>query len=114
MGIRHEENKAVTNKVFMRARKRWTASRFSMCDAKSREYTRGNLDDRLCNFKRIAGMLDLPTEKVWAVYFLKHVDAIIEWIKTGREGTEGIEGRIDDGQNYLDLLCGLVEEKKAK
>jgi len=87
-----------------------------MCDAKSREYTRGNADDRLCNFKRMGEEtkeITDPAQRAWAIYFLKHIDAIWEYLKSGKEGTEGIEGRIDDAQNYLDLLRGLIEEKKA-
>lgn len=103
----------MTDEKFCKLRDLATLQRFQMCDAKSVEYTRGNLDDRLCNFKRIAVMLDLPTEKVWAVYFLKHVDAIVEYVKTGKQGTEGIAGRIDDAQNYLDLLRGLTEENEC-
>ena len=96
---------------FVANRDNWTKARFEMCDAKSIEYTRGNLDDRLCNFSRIAETLGLTWEQVWYVYFQKHVDAIIEWIKTGKKGTEGIGSRIYDAQNYLDLLLGHIEEK---
>ena len=98
---------------FLRVRADATAARWAVCDAKSVEYTRGNLDDRLCNFSRIAETLGLSWTEVWYVYFAKHVDAIIEWIKTGKEGTEGIEGRIEDAQNYLDLLGAKVFEMKA-
>jgi len=101
---------------FRGRRAAWTENRFSMCDAKSREYTRGNADDRLCNFKRMGeetAQIADPTFRAWAIYFLKHIDAVFEYLKSGKEGTEGIEGRIDDAQNYLDLLRGLIEEKKG-
>lgn len=105
----------MTDLDFQVRREIWTGERFAMCDAKSREYTRGNVDDRLCNFKRMAeetAEIADPTFRAWATYFLKHVDAVWEYLKSGKEGTEGIAGRIDDAQNYLDLLRGLVEEKK--
>jgi hypothetical protein len=88
-----------------------------MCDAKSIEYTRGNGEDRLCNFKRMGeetGEIADATLRSWAVYFLKHIDAIWEYLKSGKQGTEGIAGRIDDAQNYLDLLRGLIEEREGK
>lgn len=103
----------MTNDNFIRYRATTTEARFNLCDAKSREYTRGNDDDRLCNFKRIAEVLGLNPLQTWAVYFGKHHDAVIEYIKTGREGTEGIYGRIDDMQNYLDLLRALVAEAET-
>ena len=100
----------MTNDNFICFRKATTQARFDLCDAKSREYTRGNLDDRLCNFKRIAEKLGLTPLQTWAVYYGKHDDAVTEYIKTGTVGVEGIYGRIDDMQNYLDILRGLVAE----
>ena len=104
----------MTDPDFRVMRRLWTAARFEMCDAKAREYTRGNADDRLCNFKRMGeetGEISDPTLRAWAIYFLKHIDALWEYLKSGKEGTEGIMGRIDDAQNYLDLLRGLLEER---
>lgn len=102
----------MTNDAFMRYRAATTKARFDLCDAKSVEYTRGNLDDRLCNFKRIGELLEISSYHAWAVYFTKHYDAVIEFIKTGKVGTEGIFGRLDDMQNYLDLLRALVAENE--
>lgn len=103
----------MTDADFRAIREQSTRDRFAMCDAKSVEYTRNNLDDRLCNFKRMgeetAEIAD-PTMRAWAIYFLKHVDALWEFLKSGKQGTEGIESRIDDAQNYLDLLRGLIRE----
>lgn len=102
----------MTNKDFVAFRDAATKVRFRMCDEKSVEYTRGNADDRLCNFTRIGGTLVLPWEYVWSVYFLKHIDAIIEYVKTGKEGSEGIISRIHDAQNYLDLFLARIESMK--
>ena len=99
----------MSNDDFIANRGAWTVNRFEACDAKSIEYTRGNLDDRLCNFTRIADLLGLSWEEVWAVYFTKHSDALIQWVKTGLQGTEGIQSRMDDMQNYLDLLRAHIE-----
>lgn len=78
-------------------------------NTKAKEYTQGN---RLDNFKRLANELGLTSEQVWAVYFKKHVDAIMSYCKTGKVLSEDIRGRILDARVYLSLLWGLVEEKE--
>lgn len=80
---------------------------------KGAEYTQGD-EDVLANFKKGGIELGISPLKVWRIYYKKHDDAIVSFIKTGREiSTEGIEGRIDDMQVYLDLLRGLVAEHKT-
>lgn len=80
--------------------------------SKGREYTQGS-EDRLANFKRAAEILKISPLKVWAVYFNKHWDSLMNFIKSGKEfSTESIESRIDDMQVYLDLLRGLIVEHK--
>lgn len=87
--------------------------KLALRENKGAEYTRGDLDP-LSNFKRVAAGLDSTPLAVWWVYFHKHIDALASFIKTGREASdEGIEGRIDDLQVYLDLVRGLIHEHKA-
>jgi len=76
---------------------------------KGRDYTR-NDPDRLTNFKRLAGDVDIPIEKVWAIYAGKHWDAIMAFIKTGAAESEPMTGRLDDLHNYLYLLEAILEE----
>lgn len=79
---------------------------------KGQEYTRGD-DDVLANFKRVGAGVGIIPLKVWWIYFHKHVDALANFIRTGAEASdEGIEGRIDDLQVYLDLGRGLIKEHK--
>lgn len=90
-----------------------TANRLAMCQKKAQEYA--NSDDRLANFKRNAVILGTTPETILMVYMMKHIDAIGHYVKTGgRVGSEPIEGRIADAQNYLDLLVCLVNEREAK
>lgn len=98
------------NLDFLRLREEHTARRFDLCDQKAREYTYG--DDRLDNFKRLAGQFDVHPYVILGVYFQKHVDSVIRFIKTqGKEKySESIQGRIADLQNYLDLLLSLIKE----
>lgn len=66
------------------------------------------------NFKIIAKILGLSVFQVWAVYWLKHVICVANAIKnnpnTPVDLTEGMEGRIIDNQNYIDILATLLEE----
>ena len=79
---------------------------------KGADYTGGN-EDRLNNFKESARALNLTDLEVWAVYFLKHIAAITTYVKDGKVQSENIKGRIDDAINYLYLLEGLIDDKRA-
>jgi len=63
--------------------------------------------DKLGNFRRIAKSLGLPARTVWCIYFLKHVDALIRWVKTGAVESEPMDGRFIDLRNYVDLGYGI-------
>lgn len=99
------------NAEFLRLREKSTRARFAMCDAKSVEYTRGS-DNRHANFERIGAMLGRPTQEIILVYMQKHLDSIFHCIRTGSVGVEALDGRIDDVQNYLDLLRATLAEVK--
>lgn len=71
--------------------------------------------DRLANFRRNGQALGLPMATVWAVYYNKHHDAVMQWIadlqaNRQRERLEPIDGRIDDMIVYLMLLKCMVRE----
>ena len=81
----------------------------NMRDSKGKEYA-GN-KDRFDNFNRLALRLNLPRNKVWQVYFTKHLDSIESFIDNGRTfSSESIRGRIVDAITYLTLLAGMIEE----
>lgn len=72
--------------------------------------------DRLANFRRNGETLDLPMETIWAVYYNKHHDAVMQYIqdlKNGkqRERMEPIEGRVDDMLVYCILLKAMIRER---
>lgn len=87
--------------------------------SKGHDYTVGNGDqDRLWNFKTVAGLLGINPLQALGVYWLKHVLAICTYIKTGNlESGEDIDGRFLDESNYNllgralinDLLCNPFE-----
>ena len=80
-------------------------------------------DDRLSNFKDVANLIPiqcphcqkvykLSPKIVWAIYFLKHVFAIMKWVGGAELKSEGLPGRIHDGINYLSLGHGLHNEEE--
>jgi hypothetical protein len=79
--------------------------------AKRPGYTIGS-DDVLANFKRVADRTGLTVGQVWAVYFLKHVDAITSVMtKPDLPCAEAPLGRFADAVNYLRLGWGILNEK---
>ena len=103
-------NKHDFDKLLEEASSRRTALRRD----KGTEYTQGDADV-LKNFKNGGTDLGITAMAVWWIYYKKHQDAVLSFIKHGKEfSSEAVEGRIDDMQVYLDLLRGLVAEHKAK
>lgn len=96
------------NRVVEKAR----ARQDSLLKLKGDDYTQHEID-RLSNFKRNAIASGLTTKQVWTVYFLKHIDAIMSYVKTGKEGSEPITSRLDDAINYLYLLEALIVEEST-
>lgn len=74
------------------------------------------LVDVFKNFKRNGEHLGLTKYQIWAVYCHKHLDAIFSSIKDNPnrpvDKSEGLQGRIDDAINYLELLAAMLEEDK--
>jgi hypothetical protein len=98
-------NKGVFNVLVEAARE----EQDKILDLKGQDYTMQS-EDRLYNFKTIADMVGITPMQVWAVFWLKHVFAIVNYAKGGRE-SEPIEGRFVDNENYSYLGRGLVEER---
>jgi hypothetical protein len=86
--------------------------RTTMADGKAQEYA--SETDRLTNFKEVGRFLGLSPLKVAGVYMFKHIRAIFSYIKNEGTGelSEPIDGRIDDAQEYMDLVRGLITELK--
>lgn len=70
--------------------------------------------DAFENFKRNGERLGLSKYQIWAVYCGKHLDSIFNTIKAAPfqpvDKSEGLQGRIDDAINYLELLSGMLKE----
>tara|TARA_Y100000114_G_C11710654_1_gene303287 strand:- start:288 stop:641 length:354 start_codon:yes stop_codon:yes gene_type:complete len=78
---------------------------------KQPEYTNKN-SDVLHNFKSTAENLGLEAQEVWAVFFYKHVQAILSHAHNpNMHAAEPIESRYADALNYLVLGLALHIEK---
>ncbi|MHB8407779.1 MAG: hypothetical protein ACYDHY_06650 [Acidiferrobacterales bacterium] len=78
---------------------------------KGAEYTGGS-PDRLNNFRQAGADIGLPMEKVWYVFFNKHLRALQSYIKNGCQvkSNETIDSRIMDCIVYLMLFQKIVKE----
>ena len=81
---------------------------------KGKDYADDN--DSLANFKLNARLLGLSKYQVWSIYFMKHVESVLNAIKRSPEfpqvKSEPIENRIKDIINYAALLYCMLEEDK--
>lgn len=104
--MRHCDFKVVLSDTYERLQE--------LTNSKGAEYTgqdRG-LDDQLANFREGALRVGITMEQVWLVLFDKHVSAINAFVRTGKERSEPITGRIDDAILYLVLLKAIVQERR--
>lgn len=80
--------------------------------AKRPGYTVGSADV-LANFKRVADRAGISVGQAWAVYFLKHVDAITSIMtKPELPVSEEPPGRFADAVNYLRLGYAILKERE--
>lgn len=92
----------MTNELLMRLFDSLVADARKTMVGKNHDYTAAS-QDALANFKMVAAMLGLKPRQVWAVYFMKHVMAVMAWAKTGKVESEGLAGRFVDLVNYAAL-----------
>jgi len=86
----------------------------SIIATKGKEYTQQS-EDRAKNFKGAAEDLDIPILKVWWVYFKKHIDSILSYVREEKTYCgENIENRVADAVNYLHLLIYIIRQRSKK
>lgn len=85
-----------------------------MIKSKNADYTQGTAKkDRIAAFRRISSDIDIPMEKIWAIFCNKHWGAVMRFIKDGEVESEPIDGRINDIINYMVLLGAILDDKKV-
>jgi len=104
----------MTRKDFIKFIEEREFARRALLESKGHAYS-GDVDAFL-NFKRNAEKVGITKYQIWLVYFQKHLDAIVQAIKDNPSNpvdySEGLEGRIDDAINYLNLFAGMNKEDK--
>ena len=78
---------------------------------KNADYASGSAN-AFAAFDEAASVLGLSREQVWAVFYMKHVQALVRYIKTGELMSEDIENRITDLAAYAAILSALVDDSK--
>ena len=86
----------------------------SIEDTKRPGYTVGS-EDVLANFKRVAERAGVTTEQAWAIYFLKHVDAVLSILtQPDLPVSEAPPGRFADLVNYTRLGYAIWRERSGE
>lgn len=69
--------------------------------------------DVLSAFRYAAEEVAVTKQQVWAIFFMKHVRAILAYAREGKVESEPLRQRIIDAINYL-VLLSLMEETDGK
>lgn len=102
----------MNSKTYKRISKQLDQAAKDIMKGKQPEYTNNN-KDVLHNFKSSAEMLGLQPMEVWAVFFHKHVQAIMSHAHNpGMDQAEPINSRYADAINYLHLGYALMTERE--
>lgn len=73
--------------------------------------------DRLANFRRNAEQVGSFMEQIWAIYYNKHHDAVMQYVKDkaagrSRQRAEPLQGRLDDMIVYAILMKAILDEQE--
>ena len=79
-------------------------------------------EDRLLNFNQVAELLDCSPEYVACVFWLKHVQSIMNIVRKGispdvwcyvkEDGSEGLKQKLLDARNYIPLIHACIEQSQ--
>jgi len=98
--------------------KEFQEEQMEILDVKGNDYAAGDAEDSgNANFEIVASLLvDAPMDEltVWAVYFMKHVCAILTYVRNRRIESEGMAGRLNDIANYANIGRTLLMEMEEK
>ena len=106
------------NAEFQRVRAEFNTICEGILDVKGEDYTVGNQEEnKLYNFEQVgallAGEVDYKATMVVAsIYWLKHVFAIMAYVRSGKEGSEPMTERFADARNYIDLMYAIYKGKQ--
>jgi len=74
--------------------------------------------DRLANFRRNADAMGMDMVQIWAVYYAKHHDSSMQYVKDiakgkDRKRLEALEDRALDMMVYLSLFIAIIDETQG-
>lgn len=104
----------MTQKEFIETKKYILEKALDIMDAKQPEYTNKSIDV-LHNFKSTAESIGITPMEVWAVFFNKHIQAILSHAGDPyMHQAEPIDSRYADAINYLFLGFAMLVEDSSK
>ena len=105
----------MTQKEFIETKNYILSKAEDIMNAKQPEYTNKNIDV-LHNFKSTAESIGITPMEVWAVFFNKHIQAILSHAgDSNMHQAEPIDSRYADALNYLFLgFAMLVDDANKK
>jgi hypothetical protein len=104
----------MTQKEFIETRRYILDKAQDIMDAKQPEYTNKSIDV-LNNFKTTAESIGIKPMEVWAVFFYKHIQAILSHSgDPNMHQAEPIDSRYADALNYLFLGFAMLVENNKK
>ena len=104
----------MTQKEFIETKKYILEKALDIMNAKQPEYTNKSIDV-LHNFKSTAENIGITPMEVWAVFFNKHIQAILSHAcDPYMHQAEPIDSRYADALNYLFLGFAMLVEDSSK
>jgi uncharacterized protein YifE (UPF0438 family) len=104
----------MNQKEFLQTKKFILDKAQDIMDAKQPEYTNKSIDV-LNNFKQTAKVIGIEPMEVWAVFFNKHIQAILSHSgDPNMHQAEPIDSRYADALNYLFLGFAMIVENNKK
>lgn len=109
----------LSEEQFENLREEFMVHEARLLDWKRNEYA--SSEDRLQNFREVAGFLGQRPAEVALLYLMKHIQSIAQAVRTGSyawawetDGGEGLKQRVADARNYMLLLAACLDEEKGQ
>lgn len=85
----------------------------SVTQAKNPDYSAGS-SDAMANYYELSSATGVTPMQAWLCLTMKHVTAVMRYVKTGVSSSEPIHGRLVDLANYAMLGSALVKDLERK
>lgn len=101
----------MTHEQFNATVRRFFADVGDEIERKNADYA-GESPSAFAAFDEAASVLGLTREQVWAVFYMKHVQALVRFIKQGKLDSEDITSRLTDLAAYPAIFAAMLEDEK--